>query len=231
MTELNVVGLGPGSVDHVTLKALQVLRESEIIYVPISGGENKIARRIVEELMHRYTFIEHSEIIELEFPMTRNREYNKIHWEKSIEDIFNSFLNHSYISYAVLGSPIFFSTFNHISSDLRKKGVNIRYIPGMNSVDACAALASIQIGHGNDAILTTTYSRIFNFEKIGEYDTIILLKVPEGSSAISKIRERFPDFKSVTYSRRCTMVNQQITAEPGDDEGDYFSMIIMRREN
>ena len=60
------VGVGPGDRELITLKALRVLRESEVIMVPVMRSGEKTAFGIVEE------YIDGKEIVECRMPMTKD---------------------------------------------------------------------------------------------------------------------------------------------------------------
>ena len=60
------VGVGPGDRELITLKALRVLRESEVIMVPVMKSGEKTAFGIVGE------YIDGKEIVECRMPMTKD---------------------------------------------------------------------------------------------------------------------------------------------------------------
>ena len=58
------VGVGLGDKELLTLKAIRVLRESEVTAVPVMSGGNRAAYEIVEE------YVRDKDILELPMPMT-----------------------------------------------------------------------------------------------------------------------------------------------------------------
>ena len=69
------VGVGPGDRELITLKALRVLRESEVIMVPVMRSGEKTAFGIVEE------YIDGKEIVECRMPMTKNLKVLKENYD------------------------------------------------------------------------------------------------------------------------------------------------------
>ncbi|BAB60087.1 precorrin-2 c20-methyltransferase [Thermoplasma volcanium GSS1] len=227
--KLYVVGLGPGDPSLVTLKALDTVLKSDIIYVPCSGGEHRIARSILEKLFAGKNEGSLPQVKDLEFPMTRDHNYNKSFLEKNVAEIISDLAKHKILSYAVIGSPTFYSTFGKIKQMLEEKGVSIEYVPGVNSVDACSARSSINIASGDDSVLVTTYRKLLEIGSFEKYDTVVIMKVPTGSFSLERIRNLMGDGMKYIYARRCTMDSEFITEKAGNEDGDYFSLVIARR--
>lgn len=225
---MHVVGLGPGDPDYITVKAIDTLRNSDIIFAPGSSRERSISRGLISELANRHAFPSSQEIIDLEFPMTRDKNLNQQAWRNNMSRIAEAVTFGMKVSYAVLGNPTFYSTFSNILDGIRSMGIEIRFIAGVSSLDACSSVAGINLAKGDESVAILTYT---DFMKRGplDFDTVIVIKVPSGSSAIKEVRDRLPGFPFSVYARRCTMTNELISDSPGDDKGDYFSMIILRR--
>jgi len=225
---IHVVGLGPGDPDYVTVKAIETLRSSDVIFVPGSSSDRSISRRLISDLAARHGFPVHQEIIDLEFPMTRDRDLNQRAWRSNVSRIADAVSSGKKVSYAVLGNPTFYSTFSNILDSIRGMGIEIRFVAGVSSLDACSSVAGMNLAKGDESIAILTYSDFLRRESL-DFDTVIVIKVPTGSSAIREARNRFPGFSASVYARRCTMPDQLIAESPGDDAGDYFSMLILRR--
>ncbi|MGC8609393.1 MAG: precorrin-2 C(20)-methyltransferase [Thermoplasmata archaeon] len=222
------VGLGPGDPDYITVKAIDILKRSDTIFVPGSSPDRSISRNIIMDLARMHNFSSGKEIVDLEFPMTRNHELNRRSWEKNVKMILESVASGRIVSYATLGNPTLYSTFGNILDDLRRHGVEIAFIAGVSSIDACSSIAGINLARGDESIAIITYSDFLKQNRI-DFDTVIIMKVPGGSTVLEEIKRRFPEFKSSTYLRRCTMPQQIIMDRAGGDEDDYFSMVILRR--
>lgn len=60
------VGVGPGDKELITLKALRILQESDIIMVPMMKNGEKTAFHIIED------YVKDKEIIECNMPMSKD---------------------------------------------------------------------------------------------------------------------------------------------------------------
>ena len=209
------------------MKAVNVLKQSDIIFVPGSSADRSISKNIIRDLAERHGFSD-TETVDLEFPMTRDREFNRMAWERNVSMIIGAVSSGKTVSYAVLGNPTLYSTFSIILEDVRKQGVEVVFVAGVSSLDACSSVAGMNLAKGDESIAIITYNDFMKRQRL-DFDTVIIMKVPGGSPMIEEARRRFPEFRSCVYARRCTMPQQIIRDQPGEDQADYFSMIILRR--
>ncbi|MGP6220431.1 precorrin-2 C(20)-methyltransferase [Caldiplasma sukawensis] len=227
MKELTVVGLGPGNPELISIMGLNVLRESNVIYFPWSGQNSSISFKIVETLMNRYKFNENVELKKLVFPMTRDNKYNNSFWEKNADIIEEDEKRFKKMSYAVLGSPVFFSTFNRLMNILKERGFLINIIPGINSMDSCSSSMGLNLAEGDQTIIVTTYNCTGNLD-VSAAETLVILKVPD-AKFVEILKDRFPGFKIVKYGRRCSTEREMIGDSSDELPFDYFSLVIMKR--
>ena len=78
------VGVGPGDPELITIKAQRVLRQAPVVCLPKSREEGASYVR---------TFVSHlidpsrQQLIELVFPMTKDRSVLEQHWEAALEQV------------------------------------------------------------------------------------------------------------------------------------------------
>ncbi|CAD7774730.1 Tetrapyrrole (Corrin/Porphyrin) Methylases [Candidatus Methanoperedenaceae archaeon GB37] len=126
------VGLGPGSPDLLTLRAVEVLKESKRVYVP-----GKLAYELVKP---------YRDAIILDFPMIHNKcELERI-WEKNAR-IIGEDARDGIVSFALIGDPNFFSTFTHLKRKIVElyPGIVIDTVPGVSSITAFASRAGVEV--------------------------------------------------------------------------------------
>lgn len=180
--KLNVVGVGPGDPELLTLKAVRIIRESRVICVPKGREEgNSLALSIVQKIIN----LNDKEIIEAYFPMrkTKSAEARKrgsvevktsddvtsglpdfrssalsagldAKWNQTAEIILSKLIEGQNVAFLTLGDPSFYSTFYYLYDKLvaLHPDLNIEIIPGVSSINASAAKAKISLGLGDDGI-------------------------------------------------------------------------------
>ena len=81
--KLFCVGCGPGDPELLTIRALNLIKEADVIFVPTSKlNKTSIALSIVEKHLKKTT-----EIINLVFPMIKDRDSLKEYWKKNAFEI------------------------------------------------------------------------------------------------------------------------------------------------
>ena len=126
------VGLGPGSPELLTLKAVETLKKSHKVYVP---------GRLAADLVAPYA---KAEI--LDFPMLT--DYNVLNeiWTKNAELIAEE-ARHNLVSFGLIGDPNFFSTFTHLKRVMNRlyPDIETSTIPGISSITSFASRADVEI--------------------------------------------------------------------------------------
>jgi precorrin-2/cobalt-factor-2 C20-methyltransferase len=125
------LGLGPGNPELLTLMAVRLLKEADVVFVP---------GRIAQELVAPYR-----DAVMLDFPMTDD----EVRIRKSLEENADKIAPVAQV-FGILGDPNFFSTFSRLCSIITEKYPSIEYRtePGISSITAFAAAAGISLNGG-----------------------------------------------------------------------------------
>ena len=129
------LGLGPGNPELLTLRAVRLLKEADIVFVP---------GRIAYDLVAPYR-----EAIILKFPMTDDEVLIRKCLLENAEKIAPS-ARSGVAVFGILGDPNFFSTFSRLCTIMAEKYPTIQYRtePGISSITAFAAAAGISLDDG-----------------------------------------------------------------------------------
>ena len=106
--ELFMVSLGPGDIDLLTIKALNILENSDVICVPTKSSDNSFDRsmtyKIIKSLMDKYNF--EVNIVPVYTPM----HFKKEDWQYQVDVILEQFKKYNKISFVTLGDAAVYST-------------------------------------------------------------------------------------------------------------------------
>ena len=103
-----MVSLGPGDIDLLTIKALDVLKNSDVICVPTKSSNNSFDKsmtyKIVKALMDKHNF--NIKIVPVYTPM----HYKLEDWQYQVDIIINEFKANTKVSFVTLGDSAVYST-------------------------------------------------------------------------------------------------------------------------
>jgi len=176
LLKLFCVGCGPGDPELLTIRALNLIKEADVIFVPTSKlNKPSIALSIVEKHLKKTT-----EIINLVFPMIKDRDSLKEYWKKNAFEIAQKVRSGKKTVYLTVGDPALYSTWIYIHRELKRdyQDIEIEIIPGITSIFAFAAEAKISLVEGDEnlSIVPACYDLNKVKNTVKSSDTIVFLK-------------------------------------------------------
>lgn len=131
------VGVGPGPMEYLTLKAVEVLRSVDVVFTVVGPKtKSSVSRAVVEELGSLS-----GEIVDLQFSMSRDADVRHcavVENAHIIEEYLKAGKN---CAFATIGDPMIYSTFGYVMKFLQQNSpeLSIEVIPGITSFAALAA--------------------------------------------------------------------------------------------
>ena len=217
------VGVGPGDKELVTVKALRVLKEADIVAVPVTKSGAAAAYEIVRE------HIEEKEIQKYYMPMTKDfdeleRNYTEI--ADSVEAYLKEGKN---VAFITLGDPSVYSTYMRINEIIRERGYHTELIAGITSFCAAAARLNISLCDRDEplVILPASYDIDEGLELEG---TKVLMKA---NRAVLEVRDKLKErglSGSAYLVEKCGMPGERVyrNIDELEDQTSYFSIIIVK---
>jgi precorrin-2/cobalt-factor-2 C20-methyltransferase len=168
------VGVGPGDPDLVTVKAVRVLREADVIVVPVADtGELGRAERTVRAHTDR-------ELVRLEFALTDDHG-RAAAWDAAGRAVADHFAaGATTVAFATIGDPNVYSTFTYLAETVRVlvPHLHIETIPGITAMQALAAASNTVLVEGKETLallpLTAGIDRMRT--ALAEHDTVVAYK-------------------------------------------------------
>ncbi len=132
---LSVIGIGPGDPELLTLKAVKIIKGSNVLCVPKGRAEGvSLALSIVEQAVD----LDGKEIIEAHFPMKKTMKEKGSgsgeapsslldeQWNKTVTTIADKVKKGIDVAFLTLGDPTIYSTFFYLYDKL------LDAVPGLN---------------------------------------------------------------------------------------------------
>lgn len=239
MPELTCVGCGPGDPELLTVKAVNAIKNADVIMCPTSKeGKPSIALSVVSSLIDQD---KKPEIVHLVFPMTKDSDTLKNTWEKNSQIIAESSLSNKKVVYLTVGDPYLYSTWIYLHRELSIKypEIKITVIPGIVSMFTFASKVGISLAEGAEkmAVIPSCYDLTKVKEIAKNCDTMIFLK--DGryfEQVISLIREAgFSDESIFAIGQDLDtdheIVRKLTLGEVTQDTltSKYFSIMVIKR--
>jgi len=109
---LIVVGCGPGDPELLTVKAVKAIQDADVIMCPTSReGKPSIALSVVSTIIDKS---KKQEIVNLVFPMTKDKETLKTTWNKNASILAQAVLSGKKAVYLTVGDPYLYSTWIYL---------------------------------------------------------------------------------------------------------------------
>lgn len=176
------IGVGPGEPDLLTIKAVNTIKNADLICIPTTSKETCRAYQIVEKEIPE---IKDKKCICFDCKMTRDaNELERIHNDAFLA-IKKELLNGRTIAFLTIGDPVVYSTFTGIMETAKSEGFYAETINGITSFTAAASALGIPLSEEDEEIHILTGQS--DIKKIPELPgTKIIMKAGKN---ISKIKE------------------------------------------
>lgn len=178
MPELTCVGCGPGDPELLTVKAVNAIKNADVIMCPTSKeGKPSIALSVVSSLIDKD---KKPEIVNLVFPMTKDKDILENTWQKNSQIIAESVFSGKKVVYLTVGDPYLYSTWIYLHREISVKhpDINITVIPGIVSMFTFASKIGISLAEGAEkmAVIPSCYDLSKVKEIAKNCDTMVFLK-------------------------------------------------------
>jgi precorrin-2/cobalt-factor-2 C20-methyltransferase len=226
------IGVGPGDPELITVKGAKALARCRHVFVPKSRAEKA---SIALEIARGYLGAD-SEIHELFFPMTRDRDELSKRWDEAAECIAAVIGRGEDACFLTLGDPLLYSTYIYLLRALRRQLPEVRVItiPGVTAFSAAAALTEFPVGEGNESvcIIPTADNIDAVREAIERNSTVILMKVGKRLSEALDLLEQSGIEDQCVFVSRAGMEGERIELNPRKlreeaREPDYLSILLI----
>ncbi|MBM7854894.1 precorrin-2/cobalt-factor-2 C20-methyltransferase [Desulfohalotomaculum tongense] len=224
------VGVGPGDPELLTVKAVNVIKQADVILAPKTEKKDGSAALSIAK-----PYIDEStQILELVFPMVYNREKLLDAWENN-KKIINQLLDEGKkVVFLTLGDPMLYSTFIYIQRLLEGCGHSIKVVPGVTSFSAIGGRLNYPLAEGNDilCVVPATIDEKKLEEVMSTSNNLVLLKVYKNYKQVVNKLKQLGLIKNAVMVSKCGLEGEKIVTDlekDGEQKVNYLSTILVRR--
>ncbi len=189
------VGVGPGDPELVTVKAVRVLREADLVFVPVlAGGPEGPGRAEATVREH----VDGASIRAVPFALNDQggRTDSRVSaWDAAARAIVAGFEDGAAsIAFATIGDPNIYSTFSYLAQTVRAliPNVLVETVPGITAMQDLAARSGTVLAEGREvlALFPMTAGLAAYENALEAFDTVVAYKggrfLPEMLRAVEK---------------------------------------------
>ncbi|WP_019554068.1 precorrin-2 C(20)-methyltransferase [Propionispira raffinosivorans] len=225
------IGVGPGDPELLTVKAINIMKEVDIIIAPkTEKKDGSVALSIARPYLKKDI-----EIVYQVFPMVVKFEESTEAWETNKNEILALLKAGKKIAFLTLGDPMFYSTYIYVYRLLEHEGFPIETIPGIPAFCAIGSKLGYPLVEGNDIL--SVIPATADPEKIKQVmavtDNVVLMKVYKNFSSIVDTLVENEMIDNAVMLSRCGLPDEvrinDLVAEK-DKKVNYLSTILARRK-
>ncbi len=220
------VGVGPGDPEYMTLKAIRLIRENEIIAVPGKTAKESAAYRIAVQAVPE---LAEKELVPIFMPMVNDRQL--IHEEhRKGADILKKYLDQGKnVVYITLGDPTIYCTFSYLQHFLEAEGYPVELVSGIPSFCAAAARLNLPLAEWDEPlhIVPAVHKTEDKLAREGNY---VLMKSASHMKEVKDLLRRSGHKAQAVVN--CGMPGESVyrDLEEIPDDAEYFSLIIAKEK-
>lgn len=223
------IGVGPGDSGLITQKAIDIIKNIDIIVSPIS----KMGKKSKAFTIAKPHLKENVETVELEFPMIdleKEKEALTAKWKENANIVAKLVEQGKNIAFLTLGDPMVYSTYSYMIPYLEEVGIKPITIPGITSFCASASALGVPIVQGNETFcVLTQITSIEEFDKYKDlFENIVIMKPNSSRETINLAIKKYDLYDKVYAVSNCGDENQVMSTGLIKEDVGYFTIILIK---
>lgn len=226
------LGVGPGDPELITVKALNRLRQAQVVAFPAAKKRKSNALTIVEQhLRPDQTLLPMTYPFTIEKPLPEEYEAALSRfYDQSAAEIATHLDAGRDVAVLCEGDPFFFGSFMYLFDRLHLR-YRTEVVPGVTSVVACAAILGAPLIYRYQTL--TVLGGVLPEEdlrrRLRDADAVAIMKLGGNFPKVRKVVQELGLAERALYIERASMANQRVVpfAEVDPAEVPYFSMILI----
>ncbi len=225
------IGVGPGDPELLTLKAWRLIRQCDVVTYLSSDRGYSMAREIAADALvdpsnpgqQQRAFV---------MPMCENREIANRVYDEAAHTIAGHLDEGRDVGFLCQGDPLLFGSFSCLQDRLSGQYPTF-VVPGINSVNACAALTGTAMTRltENLAVISGRRDDDDILDTLIRFDNIAIMKPGRRRARILELIKRSNRSEEACYIEYAGHSRQKIVRDItllDDGAGPYFSLFLIQ---
>ncbi len=218
------VGVGPGDPEYMTLKAIRLIRENDVIALPGKEPKETVAYRIAAAVVPE---LAEKELVPVYMPMVKDRELIDREHRRSAKLLEKYLDEGKNVVYLTLGDSTVYCTFSYIQHYLEADGYPVQLVSGIPSFCAAAARLNVSLCEWDEPlhVLPAVHDPDAELKELGNY---VLMKAASQMKAVKESLRR--SGRKVGMVENCSMDTEKVyrSVDEIPDDAGSFSLIIAK---
>lgn len=222
------IGIGPGDPELMTLKAVRLIKEADLIALPQQGATKEITAL---EIVKQAVDLTDKPLLFLPMPMTKDEQVLNSSHDQAAELICTQLQQGKNICFLTLGDPSIYSTYIYVHNRVLAAGHKAQLIAGITSF--CAVAARLNSGLVEREQMLHVIPGTYNSEDFSYLDLPGTKVIMKSGKSIGKLRDEL--YKRGLHMQSgmvecCGMKNERVypTLENIDENSNYFSLVVVK---
>lgn len=226
MGKLYGIGVGPGDAELLTLKGARLIRECDVMVLPKSGKSVNVAYEIARKAVPE---AETKEILEVDMPMTREKEILQQAHRQAAETVIDCLDAGKTVVFLTLGDPSIYSTYCYVHNLVKDAGRETEIVPGVPSFCAVAARLGEALTEASEGLHIIPASYAGLEEALNLEGTKVLMKSGKAIGEVKDLLQKRGE--TVRMVERCGMEGEKVCnhLEEIEENASYFSVLVVKK--
>ncbi|MCH2041705.1 MAG: precorrin-2 C(20)-methyltransferase [Saccharospirillaceae bacterium] len=222
------VGVGPGDPELLTLKAMRIIQQSDVVaYLCNHDGESQALE--IAQLALADSDAVHFPVT---MPMKNDRTEANAVYDNAAQCIREFIHRGKSVTFLCEGDPLFYGSFSYLLERLSDEDISTQVIPGITSFTAASAELQMPLSMLTEsvAILNGRHTQAQLIQALEQHHSLVIMKAgPYRAKIIQALRQsnRMRDARYLEYVGREQQNIVYDVAELPESKGPYFSLFIV----
>lgn len=192
MNVVTFVSLGPGDPEWLTLKALRLLKEADLVMIPATRGADGQVTSRAQDIICMWTEPGHTRLYPL--PMSHERKAALAVYDQIRRDAAEACRSGQRVVIAVEGDISIYASVYYVLEKLRSDGIPVAQCPGVPSFIAAASLAGLSLASQRErlVVLPGDADEPALEEWLQSGHVVVVMKLSQCADTVKRFLRRHP---------------------------------------